>query len=97
MNCTPAHFTPEGNFDGVLAKIPYLKELGITAIELMPVAEFPGRRNWGYDGVDLFAPQSSYGGPDALKKLVNACHARGTGGGAGRGLQPRRTGRQLPG
>jgi maltooligosyltrehalose trehalohydrolase len=70
-------FTPEGNFEGVLAKIPYLKELGITAIELMPVAEFPGRRNWGYDGVDLFAPQSSYGGPGALKKLVNACHNAG--------------------
>ena len=70
-------FTPEGTFEGVLVKIPYLKELGITAIELMPVAEFSGRRNWGYDGVDLFAPQSSYGGPDALKKLVNACHNAG--------------------
>jgi maltooligosyltrehalose trehalohydrolase len=70
-------FTPEGNFEGILGKIPYLKELGITAIELMPVAEFPGGRNWGYDGVDLFAPQSSYGGPGALKKLVNACHEAG--------------------
>jgi maltooligosyltrehalose trehalohydrolase len=70
-------FTPGGNFEGVLAKIPYLKELGITAIELMPVAEFPGSRNWGYDGVDLFAPQSSYGGPVALKKLVDACHNAG--------------------
>jgi maltooligosyltrehalose trehalohydrolase len=70
-------FTPEGSFQGVITKIPYLKDLGITAIELMPVAEFPGRRNWGYDGVDLFAPQSSYGGPGALKKLVNACHNAG--------------------
>jgi maltooligosyltrehalose trehalohydrolase len=70
-------FTPEGKFEGVIAKIPYLKELGITAIELMPVAEFPGCRNWGYDGVDLFAPQSSYGGPEGLKKLVNAFHSAG--------------------
>jgi len=70
-------FTPEGTFEGAIQKIPYLKELGITAIELMPVAEFPGRRNWGYDGVDLFAPHSSYGGPVGLKKLVNACHRAG--------------------
>jgi maltooligosyltrehalose trehalohydrolase len=70
-------FTPEGTFEGVLQKIPYLKDLGITAIELMPVAEFPGCRNWGYDGVDLFAPHSCYGGPAGLKKLVNACHAAG--------------------
>jgi maltooligosyltrehalose trehalohydrolase len=70
-------FTPEGTFEGVLQKIPYLKELGVTAIELMPVAEFPGCRNWGYDGVDLFAPHSCYGGPNGLKKLVNACHAAG--------------------
>jgi len=70
-------FTPEGTFEGVIRKIPYLQELGITAIELMPVAEFPGCRNWGYDGVDLFAPHSCYGGPDGLKKLVNACHKAG--------------------
>jgi maltooligosyltrehalose trehalohydrolase len=70
-------FTPEGTFEGIIQKIPYLKELGITAIELMPVAEFPGRRNWGYDGVDFFAPHSSYGGPEGLKKLVNACHRAG--------------------
>src|SRR5580704_3067107 len=69
--------TLEGTFEGVLGKIPYLKDLGITAIELMPVAEFPGCRNWGYDGVDLFAPHSCYGGPDGLKKLVNACHEAG--------------------
>jgi maltooligosyltrehalose trehalohydrolase len=70
-------FTSDGTFEGVLQKVPYLKELGVTAIELMPVAEFPGCRNWGYDGVDLFAPHSCYGGPDRLKKLVDACHAAG--------------------
>jgi maltooligosyltrehalose trehalohydrolase len=70
-------FTPEGTFAGVGSKLGYLRELGITAIELMPVAEFPGGRNWGYDGVDLYAPHSAYGGPDELKKLVNACHQAG--------------------
>ena len=70
-------FTAEGNFEGVIQKIPYLKDLGITAIELMPVAEFPGSRNWGYDGVDLYAPHSAYGGPDGLKRLVDACHHAG--------------------
>src|SRR5271170_3928521 len=70
-------FTPEGTFEGVIRKLPYLNDLGITAIELMPIAEFPGRRNWGYDGVDLFAPHSGYGGPEGLKKLVNACHGAG--------------------
>jgi maltooligosyltrehalose trehalohydrolase len=70
-------FTREGTFDAVIRKVPYLKDLGITAIELMPVAEFPGRRNWGYDGVDLFAPHSSYGGSEGLKKLVDACHRAG--------------------
>lgn len=70
-------FTPEGTFEGVIAKLAYLRSLGITAIELMPVAEFPGSRNWGYDGVDLYAPHSAYGGPEGLKKLVNACHREG--------------------
>ena len=70
-------FTPEGTFDGVISRIRTLKELGITAIELMPVAEFPGSRNWGYDGVNLYAPHSAYGGPCGLKKLVNACHQEG--------------------
>jgi maltooligosyltrehalose trehalohydrolase len=70
-------FTPEGTFDAVIESLDYLKELGITAVELMPVAQFPGERNWGYDGTFLFAPQNSYGGPDALKRLVNACHSRG--------------------
>lgn len=70
-------FTAPGTFDVVAAKLAYLKELGVTAIELMPVAEFPGSRNWGYDGVDLFAPHSAYGGPRGLKALVNAAHAAG--------------------
>ena len=68
-------FTAEGTFDAIIPTLSYLKEtVGITAIELMPVAQFPGHRNWGYDGVHLFAPQSSYGGPNGLKRLVNACH-----------------------
>ncbi|MEP7066144.1 MAG: malto-oligosyltrehalose trehalohydrolase [Gemmatimonadota bacterium] len=70
-------FTPEGTFDAVSPRLAALRELGITAIELMPVAQFPGERNWGYDGVQLYAPQNSYGGPDALKRLVNAAHAEG--------------------
>ena len=67
-------FTPQGTFDGVISRLDYLAELGITAVELMPVAQFPGNRNWGYDGVYPFAPQNSYGGPDGLKRLVDACH-----------------------
>ena len=70
-------FTPEGTFDAVIARLDTLRELGVTAIELMPVAQFPGERNWGYDGVHLYAPQNSYGGPHGLQGLVNACHARG--------------------
>jgi maltooligosyltrehalose trehalohydrolase len=70
-------FTTEGTFDAVIPQLDALKELGITAIELMPVAQFPGSRNWGYDGVYLFAVQDSYGGPDGLKRLVNACHQKG--------------------
>jgi maltooligosyltrehalose trehalohydrolase len=72
-----ATFTPEGTFAAARARIPYLKELGVTAIELMPVAEFPGTRNWGYDGVNLYAPHSTYGGPDELKRLVADCHRAG--------------------
>jgi maltooligosyltrehalose trehalohydrolase len=71
-------FTPEGTFDEIIPRIGALKELGITAIELMPVAQFPGNRNWGYDGVYPYAVQESYGGPAALKRLVNACHEQGT-------------------
>lgn len=70
-------FTPEGTFEAIIPHLDPLLELGINAIELMPVAQFPGNRNWGYDGVYLFAVQNSYGGPEALKKLVNACHQRG--------------------
>jgi maltooligosyltrehalose trehalohydrolase len=70
-------FTPGGTFDAIIPRIGALKELGITAIELMPVAQFPGNRNWGYDGVHPYAVQESYGGPDALKRLVNACHEQG--------------------
>lgn len=70
-------FTPQGTFDGVISRLDYLRDLGITAVELMPVAQFPGERNWGYDGVYPFAPQNSYGGPDGLKRLVDACHSRG--------------------
>ena len=67
-------FTPEGTFDAARERLPYLRDLGITHVELMPVASFPGTRGWGYDGVDLFAPQEAYGGPEALKRFVNACH-----------------------
>lgn len=71
-------FAEEGTFVAVISRLPYLhEELGVTAIELMPVAEFPGRRGWGYDGVDLYAPHSGYGGPDGLKALVDACHRNG--------------------
>jgi malto-oligosyltrehalose trehalohydrolase len=70
-------FTPEGTFRGVEQKLDYLRDLGVTAVELMPVADFPGARNWGYDGVLLFAPDSSYGRPENLKQLVQAAHARG--------------------
>lgn len=71
-------FTPAGTFGAMVSHLKYLKdEVGVTAVEVMPVAQFPGSRNWGYDGVYPFAPQSSYGGPDGLKTLVNACHAHG--------------------
>jgi len=70
-------FTPEGTFDAVVPRLPDLVELGVTAVELMPVAQFPGCRNWGYDGVYPFAVQNSYGGPEGLRRLVEACHARG--------------------
>ena len=71
-------FTKEGTFEAIISRLPYLRdEVGITAIELMPVAQFPGARNWGYDGTYLFAPQNTYGGPDGLKRLIDACHAHG--------------------
>jgi maltooligosyltrehalose trehalohydrolase len=70
-------FSPEGTFAGVEARLDHLAALGVTAIELMPVAEFPGRRGWGYDGVLPFAPEASYGTPDDLKRMVQAAHRRG--------------------
>lgn len=70
-------FTPAGTFGGIREKLPYLRDLGITALELMPVADFPGARNWGYDGVLPFAPDSRYGRPEDLKELVQAAHALG--------------------
>jgi maltooligosyltrehalose trehalohydrolase len=70
-------FTPHGTFDSAIEKLAYLVELGITHVELMPVAAFPGGQGWGYDGAALFAVTEQYGGPDGLKRLVDACHARG--------------------
>jgi len=72
-------FTPAGTFEAVAERLPYLRELGITAIELMPVGQFPGRRNWGYDGAHPYAPQMNYGGPDGLRRLVDAAHRAGLG------------------
>ena len=72
-------FTPEGTFDAATGKLDHLVDLGVSAVELMPVAEFSGRRGWGYDGVDLFAPHHAYGGTDGLDRLVDACHRRGLG------------------
>jgi maltooligosyltrehalose trehalohydrolase len=72
-------FAPMGTFDRVIERLPHLVELGVDAVELMPVAEFSGNRGWGYDGVDLFAPHHAYGGPAGLKRLVDACHAHGLG------------------
>jgi maltooligosyltrehalose trehalohydrolase len=70
-------FTADGTFDAAIARLDHLVELGVTAIELMPVAEFPGGRNWGYDGVSLYAPSDAYGGPAGLRRLVDAAHTRG--------------------
>ncbi len=70
-------YTQEGTFDAVIPYLQELKDLGVTAVEIMPVGQFPGNRNWGYDGVYPFAVQNSYGGPQGLKRLVNACHRIG--------------------
>src|SRR5688500_10818784 len=70
-------FTTNGKFEGIEKKLDYLKDLGVNAIEIMPVTQFPGTRNWGYDGVYPFAVQNSYGGPEALQRLVNSCHEKG--------------------
>ncbi|MGZ3614415.1 MAG: malto-oligosyltrehalose trehalohydrolase [Thermodesulfobacteriota bacterium] len=70
-------FTPEGTFDGVVSRFDDLKDLGVNTILIMPVAQSPGTRNWGYDGTYLFAVQNSYGGTDGFKRLINECHKRG--------------------
>ncbi|HYO63321.1 MAG TPA: malto-oligosyltrehalose trehalohydrolase [Pyrinomonadaceae bacterium] len=70
-------FTPEGTFESAIEKLPHLKRLGVNAVEVMPVAEFPGGRNWGYDGTHSYAPQSTYGGPEGFRKFVDACHGEG--------------------
>jgi maltooligosyltrehalose trehalohydrolase len=70
-------FTPDGTFEAAIAHLDELQELGVTAVELMPVAQFPGGRNWGYDGVHPFAVQNTYGGPDGLRRFVDAAHRRG--------------------
>ncbi|MGB7293691.1 MAG: malto-oligosyltrehalose trehalohydrolase [Thermodesulfobacteriota bacterium] len=70
-------FTPEGAFEAIIPRLGEILDLGINAIELMPVAQFPGERNWGYDGVFPYAPQKSYGGPKGLRRLINECHKRG--------------------
>ena len=72
-------FSQEGTFDGVIPHIPHLQALGVTHVELLPIAEFPGKHGWGYDGVQPFAPHSAYGGPAALKRLVDELHAAGIG------------------
>ena len=70
-------FSARGTFEGVIEHLSHLVDLGVTHVELMPVCEFAGERGWGYDGVNLFAPHHAYGGPLGLKRLVDACHARG--------------------
>jgi maltooligosyltrehalose trehalohydrolase len=70
-------FTTEGTFDAIIPQLEALKSLGVTAIEIMPIGQFPGDRNWGYDGVNIYAVQNSYGGVVGLKRLVNACHEYG--------------------
>ena len=70
-------FTVDGTFEAIIPHLDSVKELGITAIELMPAAQFPGKRNWGYDGVYPYAPQNNYRGPEGLKRLVNAAHKKG--------------------
>jgi maltooligosyltrehalose trehalohydrolase len=70
-------FTPAGTFESAIGKLDHLVALGVTHVQIMPVVQFSGEHGWGYDGVDLFAPHSAYGGPAGLKRLVDACHARG--------------------
>ena len=71
-------FTPEGTLDAAIERLDYLAALGVTVVELMPLAAFPGEHGWGYDGIGLWAVHEPYGGPDALKRFVDACHAAGS-------------------
>src|SRR4051812_2692387 len=75
--CHVGTFTPEGTFAATIARLRYLQELGVTAIQIMPVADFGGRWNWGYDGVCLYAPTRNYGRPDDMKRFVAAAHEAG--------------------
>ena len=77
--CHIGTFSARGTFDGAIEHLGHLVDLGVDAIELLPVAEYSGRRGWGYDGVDLFAPHHAYGGPGGLRRLVDAAHSRGLG------------------
>lgn len=70
-------FSPQGTFEGVIGLLDHLVNLGVTHVEIMPVNSFPGKQGWGYDGVDLYAPHEPFGGPEGLKSLVDACHAKG--------------------
>jgi maltooligosyltrehalose trehalohydrolase len=72
-------FSADGTFDGVIGRLDHLRSLGVDAIEVMPVATFPGTRGWGYDGVCLYAPHAAYGGPDGMKRMIDACHRAGIG------------------
>ena len=72
-------FTPEGSFDSAIERLDHLVDLGVDLVEVMPVNAFDGPRNWGYDGVDWYAVTENYGGPDAFKRFVDACHGRGLG------------------
>ncbi len=77
MNCTSAPSLPREHSTAAIGRLDYLRGLGITHVELLPMAAFPGKHGWGYDGVDLFAVHDPYGGPDALKRFVNAAHGKG--------------------
>ena len=88
-------FTPEGTFDAMTGRLEELRELGVTALELMPVAQFPGTRGWGYEGVYPFAVQNSYGGPRGLQRLVERLPSHGFGRHPRRRLQPSGTRRKL--
>ena len=89
-------FTTEGTFRAAIEKLDHLVALGVTALEIMPVADFAGQRNWGYDGVLLYAPARVYGQPNEFRALVDAAHARGLAVILDCRLQPARAGRQLP-